>query len=250
MNKKLYPISTITKYHIFIGLLLGVWIFMFLVLIAPFDTATVRLENRMKMMPMYGVIFASSYMLWIVLENRFSNILPNKSIKLESIVAGFMTGINLLPVYLYYTSNFIQGEYSFLPFILQIYLPVLLLVLPMLAVMRWFVAKQSVEEEKVTVIGKGKYDKIKLRPSQIVYVKGADNYVEIYFLENQELTQKLIRYTLKEIKQDVPELVQSHRSFLINPTHFVGWKNRNTISLTLSQVPVSDTYRKRLPELI
>ncbi|MEM9857898.1 MAG: LytTR family transcriptional regulator DNA-binding domain-containing protein [Bacteroidota bacterium] len=82
--------------------------------------------------------------------------------------------------------------------------------------------------------------------SNHVFIRAADNYLEINYLEGQLLKQKLIRYTLKDIKQDIPSLVQTHRCYLMNFAHFISWNNKNSIRLTLSQIPVSDTFRNSL----
>ncbi|MEO1654426.1 MAG: LytTR family DNA-binding domain-containing protein, partial [Bacteroidota bacterium] len=89
-----------------------------------------------------------------------------------------------------------------------------------------------------------KYESIHLYFSNLIYIKSADNYVEVYYLENDQLKKKLIRHNLKHIKVDFPQLIQTHRSYLINPAHFIAWDSRHCISLTQSKVPVSDTYRE------
>ena len=109
--------------------------------------------------------------------------------------------------------------------------------------------KSTKNQENFKILGKGKFNQIKLKFSDLIYVKGADNYVEVHYLENQSLKQKLIRCTIKEIKKEVPELIQTHRSYLMNPTHFISWKNRNNISLTMVQITVSETYRNLIPVL-
>jgi len=237
------------KYHLLIGLVLGLWIYLFLVLIGPFDVVTVSLKNRLKMMPGYGVIFTAFYILFVFIQQYIEKLLPVGSFRLEFILVVFIGCTTFFPVYFYYKSSYILGEYSLSVFLFQLYLPILSLVLPFLLLLRWFVVKSTKNQENFKILGKGKYDQIKLKLSDLIYVKGADNYVEVHYLENQSLKQKLIRCTIKEIKKEVPELIQTHRSYLMNPTHFISWKNRNNISLTMVQIPVSETYRNLIPAL-
>lgn len=248
MFPKLYNIKNF-KYHLLIGVVLGFWIFLFLVLIGPFDVATVSFKNRLKMMPGYGIIFTVFYLFLVLVQRYVEKIFPTGSIKLEMFVVVFIGLTTFFPIYFYYKSSYILGEYSLTAFLFQLYLPILSLVLPVLLLLRWFVAKNIKNQEKFKILGKGKYEQIKLKISDLIFVKGADNYVEVHYLENQSLKQKLIRCTIKEMKQEVPELIQTHRSYLMNPMHFISWKNRNNISLTMTQIPVSDTYRNLIPAL-
>lgn len=80
-------------------------------------------------------------------------------------------------------------------------------------------------------------------------ISNAQNYVEIYYLEHDELKKKLIRTSLKKIKTDFDFLIRIHRSHLINPEHFKCWKDTGTISLTQIELPVSKKYKKDLQEL-
>ena len=237
------------KYHLLIGLGLGLWIYLFLVLIGPFDIATVSFNNRLKMMPGYGIIFTVFYMLFVLIQRCIEKIFPVGSFSLEFFLVAFIGCSTFFPVYFYYKSSYILGEYALSTFLFQLYLPILSLVLPFLLLLRWFVVKSTKNYENFKILGRGKYDQIKLKFSDLIYVKGADNYVEIHYLENQSLKQKLIRSTIKEIKKEVPELIQTHRSYLMNPTHFISWNSRNNISLTMAQIPVSNTYRDLIPIL-
>lgn len=238
-----------TKLHFWVGVSLGVWISTFLIVIAPFDIATVSLKNRLSMMPGYGILFMLTYFLLISFTTYFPRIIPRKDWKQELFVTLFMFGVPLAPVYLYYISDFIQGEYSLIDFFIQIYLPFFSLILPLLLVLRWVIKNLFENKKKQVILGKNKYDKMVIPFSDLLFVKASDNYIEVHYLESQQLKKKLIRYTLKEVKEDIPELIQTHRSYLINPTHFISWNNKNSISITLSQIPVSNSFRNLIPDL-
>ncbi|WP_264553165.1 LytTR family transcriptional regulator DNA-binding domain-containing protein [Flavobacterium sp. N2038] len=80
----------------------------------------------------------------------------------------------------------------------------------------------------------------------MVCISNAQNYVEIFYLENDKLHSKLIRASLKKIHDDFGFLVQIHRSHLINQMHFKSWRNSNTIILTQIELPVSKNYKETL----
>ncbi|MEM6803950.1 MAG: LytTR family DNA-binding domain-containing protein, partial [Bacteroidota bacterium] len=80
-------------------------------------------------------------------------------------------------------------------------------------------------------------------------ISNAQNYVEIFYLEANELKTKLIRSSLKKILADADFLIQIHRSHLINPTHFKSWKDSQTIYLGQIELPVSKSYKDKLKSL-
>ena len=92
--------------------------------------------------------------------------------------------------------------------------------------------------------GENKRDVLRINLSDLVCVSSADNYVEVSYLIGGKLHKKLLRVTLKNIHPQVPSLLKTHRSFLINPSHFKDWKNANTIHLSQIEVPVSKNYKK------
>ena len=80
----------------------------------------------------------------------------------------------------------------------------------------------------------------------IVCIQSADNYVEITYLEQDSIKNALIRTKISSIKNDFPKLLQTHRSYLINPFHFKRWqvKNGKTVLVLANDIdiPVSRTY--------
>ena len=87
---------------------------------------------------------------------------------------------------------------------------------------------------------------LKIRKADLVSISNAQNYVEIFYLENNQLRTKLIRSSLKKVQEDFDFLLQIHRSHLINPLHFKSWRNSNTIILTQIELPVSKNYKASL----
>jgi hypothetical protein len=56
----------------------------------------------------------------------------------------------------------------------------------------------------------------------LLYLQSAENYIEVYFLQENDVKKAVIRYTLKQICNDwnaYPALYRCHKSFLINLRH-------------------------------
>lgn len=238
-----------TTYHLLLGVLIGLWIIIFLVLIAPFDVAEVSFSNRLKMMPTYGLLFALAY---FIVHFGLEKLLNRTSLNFWSIELTLLLGILMIsigPVFMYYRSNYIQGDYALNQFALKVYLPIYGLVLPLLLVGRWLISHRLKSSNKIIEVGKGKYDKLLIALEDLIFIKSADNYIEINYLVNQNLHQKLIRLTLKEAKAEIDGLIQTHRSYLINPQHFLYQKDKKTLVLKHAEVPLSVNFQNTISEI-
>jgi len=162
--------------------------------------------------------------------------------------------------YYYYRSPIITGFYDFQTFFLKIILNIILIYTPIMIAARYYSLRKIIEEENhsrqpapkdedIIVRGTNKLDFLKIKQSELVCISNTQNYVEVFFLENDVLQTKLIRNSLKQIQEDLGFLVQIHRSHLINPHHFKSWKDAGTIILTQKELPVSKTYKNNLLSL-
>ncbi len=239
-------LNTSYKHHLLVALLIAIWLIIFLVVIAPFDIAELSFKMRLILMPIYGVISFIGYMVLVPLQNRIYQKLGKWTFLLEILFIILFNLVVLLGNYFYYKSGIVNGDYSFVQFTFKIYYPIFLILIPILLFSRWFLNKKAVNlnSEKIILIGESKLDVLQINLSDLICISSADNYVEIsYFIHNM-LHKKLLRITLKNIHPQVPSLVKTHRSYLINATHFKDWKNAHTIRLTQMDVPVSKNYKK------
>lgn len=70
-----------------------------------------------------------------------------------------------------------------------------------------------------------------LPPSNIIYVESMSNYANICYMESDEVRQKMMRITLKQIMESIggePFMVQCHRAFIVNLNFVVSMSNRNS----------------------
>ena len=197
-------------------------------------------------MPIYGVISFLGYMVLVPLQNWIYQKLGKWTFLLEVLVIALFNLVVLMGNYFYYKSGMVNGDYSFIQFTFEIYYPIFLILLPILLFSRWFLNRKRVNlnTEKIVLIGDSKLDILQINLSDLICISSADNYVEISYLLNNTLHKKLLRITLKNIHPQVPSLVKTHRSYLINTTHFKDWKNANTIRVAQMEIPVSKNYKK------
>lgn len=242
------------KAHLLVGLGVGVWLVLFLVLIAPFDVSDLTFLIRIKITVVYGLIFFLSYLACIIVQNALFKKFSKWSIKLEIILYALMYLVGLPFIIIYYKSGIVNGDYSISAFILEQYIPILIIITPIMFLLRRFVSKKgkviSVEEGMITLKGENKNDILRLKSDTIISVNSSDNYVEVSYLEQNTLKKKLLRTTLSKVESEFEFLTRSHRSYLINTDHFIEWTGKDTAKLTQAEVPVSKQYKEAISSIV
>lgn len=130
-----------SKHQILVGLSGGLWLILFLVVVAPFDVADQPFSWRAKMMIGYGVVFFLSYLSSIPFQNWIYRIKSLKRLPRELLGYLFVFGICLPLSFAYYRSGWINGDFSFSQFSIQIYLATIAIFWPFLIFARWTVPR-------------------------------------------------------------------------------------------------------------
>jgi hypothetical protein len=238
------------KYHLIVGLLIALWIFIFAFIIKPFDDGTLNFRLWLLISFGFSLLAFLCYAVLAVLQKIVYQKSAKWNIGLEIASIIFFYLIYLMGIFAYYKSPILNGGYSFTAFFSIIFLKVALILTPVLILARRYLIKLIPIKEDVLIIkGENKLDILKIRKTDLVCISNAQNYVEIFYIENAKLHSKLIRSSLKKVQEDFAFLVQIHRSHLINPSHFKSWKDQNTIVLTQIELPVSKNYKETLRAL-
>ncbi len=238
------------KHHTIIGALLCLWSFIFAFFTRPFEHGTMDLSKWIYVSVGFSLASFLSYFLSSIYQKIIYDKLLKWNIYLEITVYLLFYAVYSVITYVYYRSDIIDGIYQFPEFFRKIVLNVILIVTPILFLARRYALKLiPKKEEEITIKGDNKLDFLKLKKSELICISNSQNYVEIFFLESDQLKTKLIRSSLKKMQYDFDFLIQVHRSHLINPSHFKSWKDSSTIILTEVELPVSKSYKNRLLSL-
>ena len=100
--------------------------------------------------------------------------------------------------------------------------------------------------------------KLVLMPSSIIYISAEENYVNIFYKENDRVRDYSLRSSMKALDELCQEngLVRCHRSFYINPAQVkVLRKDKDGImyaemNADVRHIPVSKTYYGQLSEML
>ena len=238
------------KHHLLIGVFLSIWLFIFAFFIRPFDDGTISFKVWLIISIGFSVIAFLCYGVIAFLQKWVYRKLAKWNIGLELISIVFFQFLFWIGTYCFYKSPVLNGGYGFFKFLETIILKSALISTPIIVLARIYVVSLiPVPDDTIIIRGDNKLDILKIKKDELICVSNAQNYVEIFFIEGNEVKVKLIRSTLKKIQNDFDFLIQIHRSHLINPSHFKAWKNADTISLTQIELPVSKNYREQLLSL-
>lgn len=117
---------------------------------------------------------------------------------------------------------------------------------------------ESYLNKHIEIVSDNESDNFRIQVSEIVYVKSADNYVEIGYHDEGIVKKKLVRNTLRNIEQqlsDFNSFIRTHRTSLVN-VQYIDKLNKSFNSFWLSldktkeTIPVSRQYLMAVKELL
>ena len=240
-------LNTSIKQNLIVGLLLGLWIFIFAFIIRPFDDGTINFRDWFLISIGFSVLAFLCYGILVLVQKIIYKRISKWNITLEIGCITFFYIIYLIGIYTFYKSPILNGGYRFSEFFSIIFIKVVLILTPVIILARRYLIKLiPIKEEVLILKGENRFDILKINKADLVCISNAQNYVEVFYIENGRLTSKLLRTSLKNMQKDFSFLLQIHRSHLINPLHFKSWRNSTTIILTQIELPVSKNYRETL----
>ena len=253
-----YPFDPKFKNHLLLALGLAVWIFCFLNFTEPLDIDDFSTSEKWMYLPFYGLVGAGTYLLILPVQRLLYNkknkwgILNEFSFFIVMAIIGFVLA---RMVYLYIVVPDEEYPYDLPYFITDIYIPALSAILPIVIIGRWALGKykeKKLEDQKIEIKGEGIYEGIRLQQNDVICIKADDNYVEVSYLDNHEAKKQLIRNKLLVVEKEHPWLLRTHRSYLVNPYHFIQWQNSGgklQMEVTTQlEIPVSKTYTDRVKQ--
>ena len=235
------------KYHTFVGAFLSIWVFILGFVVRPFEHGNP--DNRMWFYVSlgFGILVFVCYVAMSFIQKLIYKKIAKWSLWMELISYCCFYAVYTILSYAYYRTDLIYGTYGLSEFFVKIILKSAFIFVPIMILARKYLIKILPDkEERLVIQGENKLDVLNIKKSQLIAISNAQNYVEIFYLQDNKLSVKLIRSSLKKLSNDFDFLVQIHRSHLINPTHFHSWKNSKTIILTQLELPVSKSYKSAL----
>ncbi len=279
-NNTINQFFALSKKYFKIYLGLSISVFLFILFFEPFPTINSEFENKQLFIAGYGVII---FIIQLITQIIFQNhIVRNKSVGednslLDSVY--FFSQVALTSMafvfYIRYVGNTsITFNLVLRAVVISLSVPVTLHLKNTISSIRARNKKlfdeirgmqdklkqfsENYADKFIELDSENESDNIKIQVSEIVFLKSADNYVEVGFREGGEIRKKMIRNTLKNIEKQLKEFnnfVRTHRSCIVNIQYINKLnKNFNTYWLTLDDtqetIPVSRQYLMTVKDLL
>jgi len=276
VNSKIYQVQNFLKSYFGVFLSIGLGVFLFILFYQPFPLDDFDFNNHLILISGFAaIVFLIMIIIRISFLLFFLNINPRTT--LPVFIQGFLIFVLssvAFAFYLYYVgkvpiSFYIMLKVSLIclavPIILWLYdfIKHLKISNILLSEERKSLQKQITEyqdnymNQPVVFTSDNGADTIKLMNSDVAFIRSADNYVEVVYLETDEFKRKLIRNTMKDIEQQIKaysNFIRCHRICIVN-IHFIEKLNKSNDSYHISirgyeeKLPVSRQYLLRLKEI-
>ena len=273
--KKPYPFNNDLKHNTKVIFFLSLGVFVFLFLFQPLQIDDLATREKYLLVVGLGVTtFLSLSLNLLILPSLFPKILSGASwnIKKEIFWNVWILFTVSSGYYLYYKALGIMvfGFEVIIKLILIAIVPILVLItLNRHRLLRAHLKianelntklqeNKSIDEKLVHFESDYKKDNLSLKVSLILFVRSADNYIEVYWKEGQTVKKQMVRCSLlkaEEILKDYKFIFKSHRSYLVNINHIDKIEGstqgyRLYFESVDFPVPVSKNYAHMLKKLI
>jgi len=276
LNKS-YPFNYDLKQNLKVILGISLGLFLFILFFQPLELNTTDFNNMLLIIAGFGGITFVFLVLALIIA---PSILPRlfKSGKWnfnrEIILNTCIWALNSV-AFTFYTRYVVQTNITFHS-VFIIVLLCLLQVIILIIVNRFEILKiklqyalnpekkpdiisaEENEPEKIEFVSENKSERIIILLNEIIMLRSADNYVEIFWKKEGEITKKLIRQTLQNTEYQLtnyPQIIRCHRTCLFN----TNWASKLNIypqgyKLKLKdideEIPVSRQYILKVKEAL
>ena len=271
-NNTINQFFTLSKKYFKIYLGISISVFLFILFFQPFPTINSEFENKQLFFAGYGlIIFITQIIVQIIFQRHLIHyeLVGEENSLINSVYFFSQVAITTVAFvfYIRYVGNTgITFNIVLRAVVISLSVPVSLHLKNSISAIREKYKKLFEETRQmqdklkqfsenysnrfIELDSENESDNVKVQVSEIIYLKSADNYVEVGFREGGEIKKKMIRNTLKNIEKQLKEFnnfVRTHRSCIVN-IQFIKKlnKNFNTYWLTLDEtqetIPVSRQY--------
>ena len=237
LNKK-YPFNDNLKINVRSIFSVSLGIFLFLLFFQPFNIENPDFNNRLIILATFGAItLVLLSIARLVIPSIFIGAFSEErwNIKKEIIINLLFVIFNSV-AFSFFARYVGKTPITFLTVIIIVIISITGASV-IVVINRIYMLKLQVEELKAAIPEKkteikiqaetqwiefdseNKNEYFRLFPDQLILIKSASNYIEVYYKEENKLLKKLIRNTLKSTElllSKNPEIIRCHRSFMVN----------------------------------
>jgi hypothetical protein len=264
LNKPLDLLETKRDKWILI-LTTGVFSILFLNLYNPFNVSNWHSVGSLPLfliLSSYGII---GIFILAISQFLIRPLFGIKNFKIGSFILWFICELIILGfvMFLIYGDKGLQGYDLFGEFLLSLKYTFLVIALPYAAVLYYLDSSQQkqkyVQVDKsgkniIKILDENQNVRIAIEPDKLLFIKNADNYVEIFYSANEGISKELVRTSLKRLESELSDfkVKRCHRSYMVNIKNVsLSKKTRKGLNLELRfedapLIPVSKNYASEI----
>ena len=247
----------------------GVFVILFMNLYLPFNISR---WYEHKQIPLFLILSSFGVIGMLVLtisQFYIRNLFRIRSLKMYGVILWFFVEIVLLTItmYLIYGDKSLTGADMISEIILTFKYTILILIIPYSGVLMFLYATQKESPNKaswttgdhlVKIMDENDALQIAIDLENFLFIKSADNYVEIYYLRDSKIKKELVRTTMKKLDGELKEfpIKRCHRSFMVNIKK-ISLSERSPHGLSLSlkgfpeeSIPLSKNFKPFFAKLL
>ncbi len=279
-NNAINRFTELVREHFKLYLSMGLSVFLFILFFQPFEVEVFEFENMLLFYTGFGfIVFIFLIGLLAVFQSLFE---PEREDQVENSILIYLYHLSILAstslAFLFYIRYVGQVPISF---IITIKVILICMSCPIFLYFRKAYSQTQLRYRKLLLENKVLHNKInqlsdtfsskyvelisenisdnfRVQISSLLFLKSADNYVEVGYLEGEELRKKLLRATLKNLEQQLKEygiFIRTHRTCIVNAQYIERiQKKLNSIWLILSEskelFPVSRQYLMSVKDMM
>lgn len=233
-SNKVYPFNNDYTFNFRSILGVTVGIFLFLIFFLPLNPLTEEFNKKTLILAGFGgIIFIFLMLLRIVIPSLFPKLFrPEKWSLMKEIVLHFLFLVLNSVAFSFYARYVGKIEVTF-HLVVNIVLISLAPVIILIIIYEYNFLKKRLQEllnqndlpeilentDGIEFESENQSEHLFLFPEQIILIKSANNYIEIIYKQNEKVSRRLIRNSLKNTEKllsKYPSLIRCHRSYIIN----------------------------------
>lgn len=272
-----YDLLEIKRFKILFSFGIAIFCFLFLYVFEPFGLYNLSGLYKLKIISLYvfsGLLISLVHFFW--LQNK---IIKTYNLRNTLLWISWITLLTSISSSIINDTAFNHGHFSFLSFIVFLGIIFVITIVPVLVLILWHyihtLQKQikisgqlnkkilekgeiSTNSETILFEASNKRENISLLLSNFLYIKSADNYIDVYYLEYNSIKHNLLRNTLNEIEKKFAgnkNIQRCHISYIVNIGiidsvlgNASGYKLK--LKNTEELIPVSKKYREDFFKLL
>lgn len=251
-----------------VAVILGISIFLVLAIFQPFGTYNFEHSLKYALLAGYGFVIALSSMAAWELARHIRGLRPGDgawTLRREFTLIAFVFLFSASATFVYQRLVFGLGI-SASEYLLFMGIAATTAIFPVttLLIVQYIRAKTEWEKHRwalqhlpkgnpahITLRGENKHETITLLKQELLFLRSADNYVEVFLLKNRSVERLMLRIALSRLaaQLDTPDFIQTHRSYIVHLHHRLALEGRSPNHQLrfetlpeLDPIPVSKTH--------